>query len=620
VSGIVTLRRQDGAPVERALLERMTAAQRFRGPDGEGIWLDVSVGLGHALHKVTVEGECELQPANLDGRFLITADARIDARDELCARLRQCGIDARTDATDCELILKAYQAWGEDCVDHLLGDFSFALWDASRRKLVCAVDHLGVKPFYYTNRAGLFAGSNSLESVRMHPGVRDQLNDSAVADFLLFGCFQDRGITIYEDIARIPPGHYLVVEQGELSLRRYFTLAQPSELRWSDENECVEAFEELLAKAVRDRLRAPRVAVFMSGGVDSPLLALTAKREIQRSFEAGTVEAFTIVFDQLIPDEERHYAGLAAASLGIPVHFESADRAELYDWAELVSPPQPLDAPVMGPWLTQFSQVSDRFSIALTGYDGDALLDAAVRLHWLERARGGELPALARELAWYVHHARGLPPIGVRTAIARARNRVARRPRPTWLRGEFCARTLIDERWSTFIDRVPPVRSRDAGLRTFNEPVWQRVFDAYDAEASGRALQVRHPFCDLRLVRFALGLPAVPWCVDKNLLRRCLRAMPDEIATRPKTPLQGDPDLTRFRAAGLGRLGRRWRCQALEGYVDADALERGLGRSAAPLDVHGLLRAVGFGVWLQNRRRVGVASTIIECQSRTPSC
>ena len=113
-----------------------------------------------------------MSPTSLGDRLFITADARIDARDELCARLRDCGRDLALDLPDPELVLHAYDAWGEGCLRHLLGDFSFALWDASRRKLFCAVDALGVRPFFYADRGGLFVGSNSLACVRLHDKVR----------------------------------------------------------------------------------------------------------------------------------------------------------------------------------------------------------------------------------------------------------------------------------------------------------------------------------------------------------------------------------------------------------------------------------------------------------------
>jgi asparagine synthase (glutamine-hydrolysing) len=610
VSGIVVLLHHDGAPVDRALLERMTSAQRFRGPDAERTWLDVTVGLGHTLHKTTLEAENEQQPAALDGRFFITADARIDARDELCDRLRGRGVAARTDATDPELILKAYATWGDACFEHLLGDFSFALWDASQRKLVCAVDHLGVKPFFYANQGGLFAASNSVACLRMHPDVRDDLNEIAVGDYLMFGAFEDRAVTIYRDIARIPPGHYLIVERGVLRLQRYFTLAEPSEVHCASDDARFEEFEELLARAVRDRLRTPRVAILMSGGVDSPLLARVAKRELEHRFARPELQASTVVFDRLIPDDERYYAGLAAESIGIPIQFQSGDDRELYDWAERYVPAQPIDTLVLGDWVEQLTHLTQRSSTILTGFDGDALLGATVRLHWLERARACRLRLLARELGWYVRHVRALPPIGVRTALAPLKPRAKpARTRPAWLRSDFCARTGLDQRWRTSIGSEHQTRSRDSAWCNLRGSLWGALFDSFDPAAVGIAADTRHPLADVRIVRFALGLPAVPWCVDKWLLRRGLRGLPEAIVRRPKTPLRAEPDLVLFRSSGGGTrsIRHRWHAEALESYVDYRAIEHGLDRATtSDAELYELLRAVGFGVWL--RGRLGIHS------------
>jgi asparagine synthase (glutamine-hydrolysing) len=602
VSGLVALLRRGGAPVDAALLGRMTAGQRFRGPDGEGIWRAGSVGLGHTLHKTTLEAEREESPASLDGRLFIAADARIDARDELCARLRDCGHDLRTDEPDPVLILHAYDAWGEGCLPRLLGDFSFALWDAPRRKLVCAVDPLGVKPFYYADRGGLFAGGNSLDCVRLHPEVRDDLNEVAVGDFLLCGGYQDRDITIYADVARIPPGHLLVADEGGVRLRRYFSWPQPAEVSWRRPADCLERFEELLGCAVRDRLRTPKVAIFMSGGVDSPLVAMTAKRELERRFASPELVAYTSVCGPPFADDEAHYAGLVARCLSIPLDVQAFDAGALFDWSERICPAEPLARVVMGPYLDQLSRLAGRFTTALTGFDGDALLGAAVRKHWGERLSQGRLGDLARDLAWYLRTVRALPPIGVRTYLTRLRRGTDEPHRPGWLREGFWRRAALEQRSASTARPASVTHSREPSLRTFASPAWGGLFDSYDPGCLGRAIEVRHPLADLRLVRFALGLPAVPWCVDKHLLRRCLGGLPEAVRSRPKTPLVVDFDAELFRRVDPRALRVPWQSEGLAPFLDVAAMKRALDESparAAPS--WPLLRALGLGVWLNGR-------------------
>src|SRR5262249_48512898 len=181
MSGIVGILHLDGAPVDRGLLRRMTDFMKFRGPDEQRIWVDGNVGFGHTLLRTTFESEHEHQPFSLDGKTWIVADARVDTQTELIAKLKAHGEDVKRGVPDVELLLRSYRVWGEDCVHHLRGDFAFAVWDAPQRRLFCARDHLGVKPFFYADLGTAIIFSNTLDCVRQHPEVSDRLNDLAIA-------------------------------------------------------------------------------------------------------------------------------------------------------------------------------------------------------------------------------------------------------------------------------------------------------------------------------------------------------------------------------------------------------------------------------------------------------
>jgi asparagine synthase (glutamine-hydrolysing) len=129
-----------------------------------------------------------------------------------------------TTATDVELIARAYAKWGEDCVSRLLGDFAFAIWDATQRRLFCARDQFGIKPLYYARIGSTIAVSNTLDCLRVHRGVSNALNDCAVADFLMFGENREPGTTIFRDIRRLPPAHHMTWSGDTVSLRKYWTM------------------------------------------------------------------------------------------------------------------------------------------------------------------------------------------------------------------------------------------------------------------------------------------------------------------------------------------------------------------------------------------------------------
>src|ERR1700756_3090444 len=128
----------------------MTCFLAFRGPDAQEVWCDGPVGLRHTLLQITNGGTLENQPAQLDGRLWIVAAARIAARAELLDKLKAKSRTANSlilCSPDAELILHAYDTWGQACVEYLLGDFSFAIWDARERRLFCARDQFGGKPY-----------------------------------------------------------------------------------------------------------------------------------------------------------------------------------------------------------------------------------------------------------------------------------------------------------------------------------------------------------------------------------------------------------------------------------------------------------------------------------------
>ncbi len=246
MSGIVGMANRPGLVVDRPLLERMTAAVRLRGPDAQGVWTEGHVGFGHALLGTTDDSPLETQPFSLDGIVWIAADARVDARPALIAQLKTAEMAPVGDAADVELILRAYLAWGEDCTSHLLGDFAFAIWDGRAGRLLCVRDQLGGKPFFYATVPSGLIFSNTLACLRRHPGVSDELNDQAIADFLLFGHNTEPDTTSFAGIRRLPPAHTLEWTSAGPRIRRYWSMPVREPVYYKDPADYVDRFRELL--------------------------------------------------------------------------------------------------------------------------------------------------------------------------------------------------------------------------------------------------------------------------------------------------------------------------------------------------------------------------------------
>jgi asparagine synthase (glutamine-hydrolysing) len=583
----------------------MTAFLTFRGPDGSGVWRKGAVGLCHTRAGHAPKPTGRQQPSTVDGEVWVTGDLRIDGREELLKKLGLSGTE--TVFEDADLLLHAYRAWDEDCLQHIVGDFSFALWDERRGRLFCAVDPFRVKQFFYARQQNALVFSNTLECVLRAPQVDDRLDEQALGDFLLFGFFQEPDLTIYADVKRLSPGCYLLSENGNQRTVRYWSVPPSAEASTPAPADCLERFQELFARAVRDRIRGPGVGILLSGGIDSALVAATA-RGLKPGVEGKEcVRGYTVVFDRLIPDREQYYAGLVAQALDLPIEFHPADDFEPgMDTTGLVPrPPEPLTA-LSWSWIVQFRRhIASDCSCVLTGDDGDTMLMANLALHWRELLRARHLGRLVRDATSYILSQRSLPPVGFRTLLRRSWGSTPRATFPNWLHPEFVRRASLRERWQHYQTALKPQTARGLARDHLTSPIWAGIFDNYDPGWTGMPLEFRHPFMDVRLVTFLLGLPAFPWCVNKELFRRALRGkVPDEIVRRPKTCLPGDPERSRLLERPEWWLRHATLAPAMETYINLKAW-RDLVRNGLPDPLHGHLRPVYLSEWLGAERGAG---------------
>jgi len=573
LSGFAAIAHTGGAPVDAALLHRLADSLAFRGPDGIGVHISGPAGLVHALLRISPEPRQE-QPCTLDGAVWIVADARLDDRETLIRALRSAGRDAPDDSPDPELVLHAYAVWGEECVGRLTGDFAFAIWDGPVGRLFCARDRFGVRPLFYAEAGGTLVASNTLATARGHPAVSATLDDRFVGDFLLFGFSLDLTATVYRDIRRVPPAHTLTWQDGRVSVRRYWTLPTDGVIRFRSGQEYVERFLELFRAAIADRTRAPAVAMFQTGGLDSASVAAAARESMP---DAAELRAFTTVFDEIMPDRERHYSGLVARHLGMPIAYTSVDALTYY--RDLAAPairtPEPADDPLAGVHARQFIAISRESRVALTGQGGDPALSPTAD-YFLNLLRRCSVGRFAREVAGYRAEYGRIPPLYLR---ARFIGWLTRRPRwttpyPAWLEPGFAERLSLRDRWAQYVappSAAHPVRP-DAYFK-LSLPFWPHLFESMDAGATGTPLEVRHPFFDQRLVDFLLAIPPVPYCADKAILRTAMKGLlPDEIRCRPKTPLVANPLAALLRLGSGGGTVNGGLSHRLAPYVRRDAV------------------------------------------------
>ena len=599
----------DNAPIDRALLRSLTDFLSFRGPDEQNTWMDHSIGMGHALLRTTYESRNEKQPLSLEERFWIVADARLDAREELIAELEHKGQAANLDSPDCELVLRAYAAWGEACVDHLLGDFSFAIWDKEHKKLFCVRDHFGIKPFYYASVGSVLVLSNTLNCIRRHPAVSAELNDLAIADFLLFDMIREPGATSFADIRRLPPAHTLLWEGGSTSVRRYWTLPVSEMLHHKKPVECVEQFRELLDRAVADRLRTDSAGVLMSGGLDSPTIAASAKRVLSSNGTRSELRAYTDVLERLIPHEERYYATLVAEALRIPIKFHLSDRVGSEDSLNHEDDcwPEPVHSPGSDGGVAQLGQVAARHRVALTGFGGDPALSCLLSVHFSLLLKKGQISQALGDATRYLAKEGRLSRLYLRTRWQKWFGGKSQLPHyPAWLNPELERDLSLRERWETSMGAwVANGHTRRTAYEAMIDPSWPNLFEGYDPGATGIPLEVRNPFFDLRLVRFLLALPALPWCSDKELLREAARGiLPDAVRLRRKSPLLADPLVALLQQKDSAWVDSFEAVPELGRYVERSRIPKVFGeKDAWTAWIH--LRPLSLNFWLRSQAATG---------------
>lgn len=538
VCGTATWSGDPQGPI-RGMLDRLA----HRGPDDEGIFEDRQVSLGfRRLSIIDLSGGH--QPMEKDQVRLVFNGEIYNYR-ELRSRLTTQGARFAT-ASDTEVLLEAYRAWGESCVDHLIGMFAFAVWDAPKKRLFMARDRLGIKPLYWMRTATSVAFASELTSLMAHPACRRELSPDGVELYLSLG-YVPGTLTVVKDVFKLEPGHALSidVDSGRTREWRYWDLPiEQPELRLSS-TEAAERLRDLLATVVKDHLAADvPVGTFLSGGLDST--AITAL--MARHYPRDSVPTFSVGFDEAGMDETA-YVREAAASLAVQSHVE---RMKVPGPDELATILHGIDEPIADPtfvanWkLAQWTR--QHVKVALSGDGGDELF-AGYRKYG--RLSGG-LPAFLRGL---VYGASRLAPLG------KTRLRwMSMEPWSRYLEQSFRFYDAPGERLSKQAIAAPglplPIGAghrflRDLLIRVDALPPLRRMlyldFKAYLAEdilmkvdksSMAVGLEVRPPFLDHRFVEFTWSLPPsllMDRGQSKVLLRSAMKGLvPDSILNRPK--------------------------------------------------------------------------------------
>ena len=329
MSAIIALLTSEKDRFPDSVADRMLSSMKHRGDDGVNKWSDGRVMLGHRMRFTTKESLSETLP-NRSGRSgcVITGDARIDNRNEL---ISEFGLGLGEVVTDSELILLAYEKWGDSCLNKLEGDFVFAIWDPRREELLCARDQLGVKHFYYYHEPGkLFAMASEVKALLTVPGIPRELNEQAVGDYLVFNV-QDKESTFFKGIFRLPATHAMSVslKRSDLKTRCYWSPEGIRELKLGSHAEYHEAFREKFIEAVNARLRSSfPVGGMLSGGLDSSSIVCAASDEL-RSRGSEPIHSYSAHYSETSKQhselDEMQFMQSVIERSGCQAHFVDCD-------------------------------------------------------------------------------------------------------------------------------------------------------------------------------------------------------------------------------------------------------------------------------------------------------
>jgi asparagine synthase (glutamine-hydrolysing) len=559
MSGIAGLYYRDGRPVDPEQLTAMGTALAHRGPDGISYYYRGSVGLVHCMLYDTPESLLEKLPnRSEDEQYIVTFHGRIDNRQDLYDRI---GWNRPLSAvTDSDLVLAAYRKWRNRCVDFLLGDFAFALWDQTQRNMFCARDHMGVKPFYYYLSDTLFAFASEIKGLLALSEIPRVLNKERLADFLVCVVLNKES-TFYENILRLPPSHFLEVQLGKTNKCCYHEL-KAKKLFCKDSSEYEAAFRELFIEAVRCRLRSAfPVGSFLSGGLDSASIVCVAAGMLTNELPES-LHTFSGVFDKIASCDERKYFQSIIGEFNITAHYLTVDNVSPSEIFEKIVSQE--DEPFWAPhifmgmnlmWMAKREGVR----VLLDGHDGDAAVSYGYRL-FSELAASGNILQLISEYRKAGH-----------TKIRRLMKDIlltyrdvffAIFPRAGYylsgrksinddlqiLHPEFTRKTDIRNRLCSHYRNFPQpgLSEMDYHERDLNQPIHPYALDFFDRLGSHSSISIRFPFFDKRILEFCLGVPSKEKFVkgkNRNIVRNALADILHKDIRERKTKTDFTPSL-----------------------------------------------------------------------------
>ena len=523
MSGIAGIIHFDGAPVAIGQIEGMTSAMAYRGPDGIHHWQRGSVALGQCMLRTTPESLEETQPlANEDESLVLVMDGRVDNWEELRRKLLLHGALLR-DRSDAELVLRAFETWDRDCLDHIDGDFALAIWDARQQQLFCARDRIGNKPFFYHWNGTTLLFASELHPILALASVPETLNEGMLAEFLAWE-WHSSDETLWTGVLRLVEAHRMVVGSAGPRPEKYWQPDLWETLPFTTDQDYIDHYRELLADSVRRLSRSHHpVAVEVSGGLDSSAVFGVAEH-LRRAgrLPAPAITGYTLAFPDDREANELAYARAVGEHLGLPIHEIDPSQMPLSWFADRARnerqfPGFPNTAMFEG-MRQQAHRAGSR--VVLTGEGGDEYL-GGTRLYYAEELAQRQWSTLrdsfkadvaafgaSQAIGWFLRY--GILP-SLPGACEDAIYRIARKLRGTAARDPYwLARGLREALLRRRKQSIRPrMKARVAGQRGLlgYDPFSDHVMQQIECLGARAGMEMRYPLRTRSIVQFACSTP-----------------------------------------------------------------------------------------------------------------
>lgn len=499
-------------------LKSMVNLLKHRGPDAEGFFVNRKDGvyLGHKRLSIIDLSVNANQPFYNESRDLcLVCNGEIYNFKELKKLL--CGRGHRfISNSDSEVIIHGYEEWGEECVEKLRGAFAFAIWDFKKKRLILARDRMGIKPLYYIDKKDYFAFASEAKAFLGLNGCWSAEINRESLELLLGFSFIPNNNTLLEGVKKIPPAHFLILEQGRITFKRYWKLRKNEQFTNLSFSEAAQKLEELLSESVKLRLQADvPIGILLSGGLDSSLIAALAKK-----VSPSNVHTYTVGYDH--PWDERKFAiqvskHIKSTHHSIQLHpLEVTDRIEELIWH--FDGLSTLDAGIFSTYLISEKVKDFGVKVLLVGEGGDETL-------------GG--------YSWF-----GLSQLPFKLLPQNLRNT---------LYYYATNRLLFSKRFfrnvSYFNKRMKEFKENDIFRQIASFELLYQLPNSYlmkvDKATMANSLEARVPYLDHKVVEFTYSLPRqykirgnwfnMKKANEKYILREVAkRYLPNEIAMRKK--------------------------------------------------------------------------------------